>query len=197
MSDHIVLSNPTELLNRTKLFHDDLFYFQYQDFKVRFELKDISNIGLMYDISFEYPTSQIRTNHTFCIGSEGYSNLLLKAMLAKRLSFDISQNIKNARLSRADIIQDHGLRKELLFHAQCIVFLFQIMDKIVHTHKRQYIEYCHKMIQLDEVEKFEDSFTNFFLLKACRLLKKSGFGYFEKTINVSEESSSMNQLWKF
>jgi hypothetical protein len=192
----ITLNHPSDLMKHSNLFDANVFQFEYRDFEVQFELEK-TNSGLAYNILFFYPSHSTRIHQRFYIGTEGYSNLLLKAMVAKRLPFDLTPNVIQGRLTRADIIQDHGLEKELLFHAQCVVYLFQIMDQILSTHKTIYSEYCTRMIQQEELERFEESFTWFFLLRACRLLEKSGLDYHEKELNVNEEVGQMSQLWDF
>jgi hypothetical protein len=193
----ITLNHPSDLMKHSTLFHANVFQFEYRDFEVQFELQEDTTSGLEYNIRFFYPSCSTRIHQRFHIGTEGYSNLLLKAMVAKRLPFDLTANIIQGRLTRADIIQDHGVEKELLFHAQCVVFLFQIMDQILNTHKTVYGHYCFRMIQREERERFEESFTWFFLIRACRFLDKSKLDYYEKELNVSEEVGQMSQLWEF
>lgn len=193
----ITLNHPSDLMKHSNLFHANIFQFEYQDFDVQFELQEDATSGLTYNILFFYPSHSTRIHQRFHIGTEGYSNLLLKAMVAKRLPFNLTGNITQGRLTRADIIQAHGLKKELLFHAQCVVFLFQIMDQILSTHKTMYGEYCARIIEQEERERFEESFTWFFLIRACRLLEKSGLEYHEKELDVNEEVGQMSQLWDF
>jgi len=193
----LTLKHPSDLMKHSTLFDANVFQFEYRDFDVQFRLQEDDTSGLMYRIRFDYPSCSTHIHQTFHIGTEGYTNLLLKAMVAKRLPFDITRNIIQGRLTRVDIIQTHGAEKELLFHAQCAVFLFQIMDQILSTHKTMYGEYCARMIDQEERERFEESFTWFFLIRACRLLEKSGLEYHEKELNVSEEIGQMNQLWEF
>jgi len=193
----ITLIYPSDLMKHSKLFDANVFQFEYQDFEVQFELQEDETTGLAYNIQFFYPSHSTRIHQRFHIGTEGYSNLLLKAMVAKRLPFDLTPNVIQGRLTRADIIQDHGLEKELLFHAQCVVYLFQIMDQILFTHKTMHGEYCARIIEREERERFEESFTWFFLIRACRLLEKSGLEYHEKELDVNEEVGQMSQLWDF
>jgi hypothetical protein len=193
----ITLIYPSDLIRFDRnLFHANVFQFEYQDFEVQFELQENDTSGLAYNIHFFYPSHSIQIHQRFHIGTEGYSNLLLKAMVAKRLPFDLTKNIIQGRLTRVDIIQDHGVEKELLFHAQCAVYLFQIMDQILFTHKTTYSEYCAR-IEQEERERSEESFTWWFLIRACRFLKKSGLEYHEKELNMNEEVDQMSQLWEF
>ncbi|NBP59346.1 hypothetical protein EBU71_22885 [bacterium] len=189
----ITLNHPSELIEKLKLFSGDTFQIQYRDFNIYFELKE-SNSGLTYILGFEYQHSP-RISQIFRIGSEGYSNLILKAMVAKRLPFDVAHNVNQGRLTRKDIIRDHGLEKELLFHVQCIVFLFEIVEQIMNTHKKHYDEYCLEIIRQEELGRIEDSFNSFFLLRACRLLMKGGLEYYGKEIIVDEEIGKIDQLW--
>jgi hypothetical protein len=143
--------------------------------------------GLSYLVQFECNERK----YIISIGNTGYQNLILKAWISKKLAFDISDNIKSNHLTRLNIINDHGIQNDIAFHSQCILFVFKIADKIIKTYGRSFIDYCLYVRKQKQAELLEDSFENFFLLKASNLLIRSNFEYSTKTDDMDDITS----LW--
>lgn len=186
----------SKVLDETKLTYFDepcIVSFQYNKFAVTYELYEHSTQGLKWVIDFSYDGKICCPRQFIPIGLDGYSVLLLKAVYAKRLPFDLSQNIIQNRLSRREIIDSHGLQKELLFHLQCILNMFQIIDRILQTHGQTYKQYCAESKKLRH--QSEDTFNSFLFFNACQILEESEMEVGSKILNIGKELEQMQQLW--
>jgi hypothetical protein len=186
----------SKVLDETKLAYFDepcIVSFQYKKFAITYELYEHSSQGLKWVIDFTYDGKICCPRQFIPIGLDGYSILLLKAAYAKRLPFDLSQNIIQNRLSRREIIDSHGLQKELLFHLQCILNMFQIIDRILQTHGQTYKQYCAESKKLRH--QSEDTFNSFLFFNACQILEESEMEVGSKILNIGKELEQMQQLW--
>jgi hypothetical protein len=168
--------------------YDNQYSFKYKGFNVKYKI--CTEKGLLYMVTFEY-NERIYEKNIISIGNTGYQTLLLKAMISKRLNFDISDNVKKNHLTRLQIVSDHGIENDIAFHSQCILFVFKIAEKIIKSYGRSFIDYCLFVRKQEEDDQLEDSFENYFLLKTCHLLTHSNFEYSTKIDRVDD----FHDLW--
>jgi hypothetical protein len=179
------LHNVKALLNAYTVRHP--FAFRYQDFVVTFVFIEPSDSGWGYSIEWTYKGRRYPAQEIHFNASE-YALLLVYACCDNRLSFDPTTNIHDNRLSRADIVTDHGIENELLLHTQCVWFIIRIMHWIIQTRELDVYQFSKFHNQHDPRM---DSFTRFFILQACRFIMATQF----ERIRPLDVPVDVSHLW--
>jgi hypothetical protein len=186
------IGQPSDFINVKALLNtytiDYPFAFRCQDFVVTFTFRTVDSHTWGYSIEWVYKGQRYPAQEMYMNESE-YALLLISAFCNNRLSFDLSANIRNNRLNRADILMDHGLENELLLHAQCIWFIVQIMNWIIQT--RELDVYRFPIFHTQWYPRM-NSFTRFAALQACRFIVATQF---EKINHLPDTEIHLSQLW--
>lgn len=116
------LTQPVDVLQYQPLLGDDSVEvsFRYKSFLVEFDVSSAPRLS--WNIRFRWKDEDVQRAQTIEISEKDYAFLLLNAT-----AFDV-RRLEGGTIRRESVIEEFGVEQERLFHVQCVLHLFQLLE---------------------------------------------------------------------